>query len=194
MAAKTGNQKIYGVYNKSVLTTKLILHITEVGKNARQILEQKLRTKVEGRCIEEGFIRPGSSAILNYSSGAVNSENIEFHVSFECMLCYPVEGMLIECVCKTVTKAGIHAQVVDDDGNMPVTVFIARDHHYLDDRINTIKENAKMLIKVVGIRFELNDPYICAIGSLAEYRKEDDDRKKKPKIVLGGDVADEDDV
>jgi hypothetical protein len=37
--------------------------------------------------------------------------------------------MLVESICKTVTKAGIHTEVIDKNGNVPITVFIARDHH-----------------------------------------------------------------
>ena len=82
------------------------------------------------------------------------------------MICYPVEGMVIECNVKTITKAGIHAEVVDNEGNMPITIFIARDHHFTDKAFANIAENSKITTKIIGIRFELNDPYICAIGTL----------------------------
>ena len=82
------------------------------------------------------------------------------------MACHPVEGMLVECICKTVTKAGIHAQVIDDDGNMPITMFIARDHHHLDNRLNEIKEGEKITSRVIGVRYELHDEFICTIGKL----------------------------
>jgi hypothetical protein len=84
------------------------------------------------------------------------------------MVCLPVEGMLVECTCKTITKAGIHAQVVDEAGNMPITVFVARDHHHIDNRFNSVKENATIVVRVIGVRYELNDPYICSIAKLLE--------------------------
>jgi len=84
------------------------------------------------------------------------------------MICHPVEGMKIECVSKTITKAGIHAEVVDMNEVVPVVVFIARDHHNTDKYFNTVKENMDIVIKVIGVRYELNDPYICVIGQLIE--------------------------
>jgi hypothetical protein len=84
------------------------------------------------------------------------------------MVCHPVEGMLIECDTKTITKAGIHAEVTDENGNIPVTVFVARDHHFTDRHFAEIKENMKIIIRVIGVRFELNDPYICVIGKFLE--------------------------
>lgn len=179
---KNEKDVIYGVYIKSLLTKRVVLSITEIGKNIKQNLEQKISTSIEGKCIEEGFIRPGSTKIISYSSGVVHTENIIFEVIFECMLCHPVEGMQIECTSKTITKAGIHAEVLDVNNVVPVTIFIARDHHYTDKYFNNIKENMKIVIIVIGIRYELNDPYICAIGKLIEKDK----NIQKPRIVVGG--------
>jgi hypothetical protein len=64
------------------------------------------------------------------------------------MICHPVEGMLIECDVKTVTKAGIHAVVKTDDDVIPVTVFVARDHNYNDAYFATIKENMKITTRL----------------------------------------------
>ena len=182
--AQPNTEKIFGVYIKSILTKKTILSITEIGSNTKKILEEKITSGVEGMCIAEGFIRPGSVRIISYSSGVVNADNVEFQTVFECMICHPVEGMKIECTSKTVTKAGIHAQVVDMNDVIPVTVFIARDHHNTDKHFNTIKENMDIVIKVIGIRYELNDPYICVIGQLVEKKLV---QVKKPRIKLGGD-------
>jgi len=164
--------KIYGVYIKSLLTQKVILSINEIGKNTKQNLEKKIQAKIEGKCIEQGFIRPNSVSVKSYSSGLINSENVEFQVVFECNICHPVEGMLIECEVKTVTKAGIHAVVKTDDDVIPVTVFVARDHNYNDSYFGTIKENMKIITRVIGIRYELNDPFICVIGKLVQNRED----------------------
>ena len=188
MAETNQEPKIYGVYIKSMLTKKIILSITEVGKNVKQNLEKSISKMSEGKCIAEGFIKPNSIHVLSYSSGAVNGEKIEFQTVFECMICHPVEGMLIECETKTITKAGIHAEVVDDKGFIPVTVFVARDHHYSDKNFNAIKENVKIVVRVIGIRYELNDPYICVIGKLMESQPKKNvpsqNRQTKPAISI----------
>jgi DNA-directed RNA polymerase subunit E'/Rpb7 len=176
-------RKIYGVYLQSVLTMKVSIPITNVGKNMKQNLEKIISKKTEGKCIAEGFIRPNSVKVIRYSSGTINNENIEFQTVFECMICHPVEGMLIECDTKTITKAGVHAEVLDDTGSVPITVFIARDHHFTDRKFSEIKENMKIIVRVIGVRFELNDPYICVIGKYIE--KKGDEKKR------GGDGEDE---
>ena len=62
--AHQNSEKIYGVYIKSILTKKTGLSITEVGNNVKKILEEKITSGVEGKCIAEGYIRPGSVRIL----------------------------------------------------------------------------------------------------------------------------------
>ena len=100
------------------------------------------------------------------------------------MVCFPVEGYTIQCISKTITKAGIHGEVRDEDDNVPINVFIARDHHHNDKYFQSIRENQSIQADVIGVRFELNDPYICIIGEL---RKE----KMNYKELKGGDNSEE---
>jgi hypothetical protein len=181
-------QKFYGVYIKSLLTTKVSLAISEVGQNIRQNLEKKIAAKVEGKCGIEGFIQPKSVIVKTYSNGLVNTGSVDFQAVFECMICRPVEGMLIECVAKTITKAGIHAEVVGKNGEVPITAHIARDHNYNDARFNNVKEKDVIRVKVIGARFELNDPCIDVIGKVVE--KRDAPAKKRP-LKIGGEYLDE---
>ena len=161
-------QNTYGVYVRSLLSMKVVLKITEIGRQVKQNLERKIIQQTEGKCIPQGFIRPNSVRVVSYSSGNIQSENIEFTTVYECLVCHPVENMHIECTARTITKAGIHAEVVTDNNVVPLTVFIARDHNYTNRDFDKIKENAKIQVKILGIRYELNDPYICAIGMLVE--------------------------
>tara|TARA_E500000178_G_C16921891_1_gene707616 strand:- start:736 stop:1272 length:537 start_codon:yes stop_codon:yes gene_type:complete len=175
---ETSEKRIYGPYIPSILNNKISLSILEVGKNLKQNLERKIQNIVEGKCIPQGYVRPGSTKIITYSSGVVNNEMIEFHTSYECDICYPVEGYSLECISKTITKAGIHGEVHDEDGNVPINVFIARDHHINDTIFDKIKEGNKFIASVIGVRFELNDPYISVIASLKEY----ENKKERIKI------------
>ena len=159
-------KKIYGVYMRSILTMKTWLSITEIGNTIQNNLESKIASTIEGKCIPEGFIRPKSVRTIRYSNGIVMGDLIEYQVVFECDIAHPVEGMVIECTTKTITKAGIHAEVVDKDGNIPITVFVARDYQGSSQYFNDITENQNIKARVIGVRFELNDPYVCVIAKL----------------------------
>jgi len=165
---KEEETKIFDPYIISELSMKITLPILEVGGNIKQNLERMIVSKTEGKCIVEGFVRPDSIRIMTYSAGKVYSGNVEFQTTFQCMICHPVEGTLVRCICKTITKAGIHAEVADRQGNVPIIVFIARDHHIQNTDFEKVFENAKLLVNIIGIRFELNDTNICAIGKLVK--------------------------
>ena len=155
-----------GVYSNELLTRKVFLTMDQVGQNIKQNLERSISYSIEGKCTQDGYIKPNSVRVNTYSAGIINNEKVEFQTVFECMVCHPVEDMVMDCKVKTLTKAGIHGEVIDNEGNMPVTIFIARDHHFTNKQFGTIEENSVITTKIVGIRFELNDPYICAIGTL----------------------------
>lgn len=162
----------YGVYIRSILQMKIALSITEIGRNVTQNLENMIRMKTEGKCIAEGFIRPNSVRVLTYSSGLIKDDHVEFCTTYECMVCYPVKDMMVSCTVSEVTKAGIHAYVKDvDSDNVPITVFVARDHHSTSKYFNSIKENALIEARIIGVRFELNDPSITTIAAIVEPRE-----------------------
>ena len=183
MTEKQGNT-IYEPYMPSVLTMRVFLKITEIGDSLKQNLENVIQSKVEKRCIQEGFVKPNSIQILKYSAGKINGDLIEYHVQFECKICHPVEGMKVECIAKYITKAGIHAEVVDRDGNVPIVVYIARDHHIQNSMFENVAENTHLVVTVVGVRFELNDPQIEVIGFLVDVLQNTSVVGKKPPIRI----------
>lgn len=183
----------YSIFTRSVLTAKVLLKITEVGKTLKQNLERKIVNKTEGRCIAQGYIRPNSVKVATYSSGNVNGEYIEYQVVYECLVCHPMEGMRMKCKVKTTTLAGIHAEVEVDEV-VPLTIFVARDHNYKNKTFSSIQPGNTMEVKIIGIRFELNDPFICAIAALVDSGSEtrkDTFQVSKPRLNLGNDGDDE---
>ena len=175
---KKRDNRLQSVYSRCLLTRKIILPITTIGKNLKETIEENIQFNFEGKCVVEGYVKPNSSRILTYSSGTIQRGNlVSFEVVFECDICFPVEGMNISCVAKNITKAGIRAESANDVPS-PVVVFIAKDHHYSVSYFNEIQEGDKINIRVIGQRFELNDKYISIIGELI---KEKDFTQQKPK-------------
>ena len=138
-----------GIYTPALITRRVDMNIVNVGSNLRQTLERIIANQIEGKCVVEGFVKPGSSKIQSYSSGRVQSDLILFEVVFECQVCAPVEGQLIECTAKNVTKAGVRAEVNDEPS--PVVIFIARDHHSTE-YFAQIKEGQPLKVRVIGQR------------------------------------------
>jgi DNA-directed RNA polymerase subunit E'/Rpb7 len=173
-----------GIYMKNIITKKICLPFNAIGSNIKENIEQYLKNEIEGKCIDEGYIRRDSVNIVSYSAGNVKGNNVIFHVLLECLVCRPVEGMRIRVIVKNVTKAGIRAEV--NENKSPIVVFIARDHHYKSKAFSTLKEGDDINARVIGIRYELNDEYISIIGELVEKRAIKLKKIQKPKITIDG--------
>jgi hypothetical protein len=173
-----------GVYSPCQITKNIILPITAIGKNLQQTLETTITKMVGGKCIVEGYVKPGSIKVITFSSGIVKGNNILFDVVFNCEVCYPVSGMNLNCIARNITKAGIRAESMDEQPS-PFVLFVARDHYFASDYFNSIEENERFVARVIAQRFELNDKYVSIIAELVPQAKEGK-KEFKPRLVLDG--------
>ena len=186
---KRKENRIQSIYSRCLITRNIVLPITAIGKNIKETIEENIKSKFEGKCVVEGYIKPNSSNIITHSSGLViRGNSISFEVVFECEVCFPVEGMIISCIAKNITKAGIRGESATDVPS-PVVVFIAKDHHYTNNYFSEIKEGDNINVRVIGQRFELNDKYISIIGEVIKPKVDKDYMPKtketsKPRIVI----------
>lgn len=158
------------VYSRCLITKNVAIPIQNVAKNIDNIIKTNIVYNFEGKCVVEGFVKPNSVIILTYSSGIVKGINVIFEVVFECQVCCPVEGMLVECIAKNITKAGIRGESANETPS-PIVVFVARDHQYSNAYFSAIQENDVFTARVIGQRFELNDKYVSIIAEVIEPRK-----------------------
>lgn len=175
----TKQKKIFDVFSRAMMSKPVYLHMDFVGSSLKENMEKKLKEQYEGKCIKEGYIRPNSVKILNYSSGLITDDSIyiKFEVVFEAMVCFPVEGMLIDCTAVSITKAGIKAEIKKYEPS-PLVIFVARDHFHNSAYFSSIKEGDDISIRVIGQRFELNDKRISVIAELIE------PKKRKPLLIM----------
>jgi DNA-directed RNA polymerase subunit E'/Rpb7 len=179
---KKKDNRIQTVYSRCMLTRKIVLPISTIGKTLKENIEENIKIVFEGKCVVEGYVRPHSSKIITYSSGVIQGGNkVAFEVVFECDVCFPVEGMIIPCIAKNITKAGIRAESANDIPS-PIVVFLAKDHHFNSPHFAEVKEGDKINVRVIGQRFELNDKYISIIAELV--KEKEIPILKKPKIVI----------
>jgi len=175
------------IYSRSIITRSVVIPITNIAKNIKDILEKHIISNYEGKCVVEGYIKPGSVKIISYSSGRVEGINIRFEIVFESYICCPVEGMLISCIAKNITKAGIRGESAEETPS-PIVVFVTRDHHYMSKKFNAITEGDKFIARIIGQRFELNDKYVSIIAELVTselvVQKNQNIPIKKPKLKI----------
>ena len=155
------NLFVKGVLSKCIEVDNTMID----GRNTKELLLQKVKQMVEGRCIKEGYIKRDSVELVSHSAPKVQADKLSFMVVFECLICDPSEGDKISCSAINITKAGLRCEVLIDT-EKPVVVFIARDHNFTNKRFAEVKENDVIQVKIVGVRYELNDEYISVIGEI----------------------------
>jgi len=182
---KNKSKDIKGVYSDAQITKHIVLPISAIGKNLYQTIEENISAMLSGKCIVEGYVKPGSVKIITYSSGLIRGENVIFDVIVKCEVCSPVANMLLKCVAKNITKAGIRAESAEEQPS-PFVLFVARDHHYSNDMFNSVEENEKFTARVIAQRFELNDKYVSIIAEIVPPNRFQHGNKQpsKPRLEL----------
>ena len=173
------------LFSPAILEKRLLLPITQINQQFETHVLNQLRSKTENRCIEEGYVLASSLKLSQTSVGKITAYGVEVIAVFSCKICCPVEGMIVECTVSDVTKAGVHADCYTENrAQHPLTVYILRDHFYDHPyfKENGLQKDQKIRVKIIGVRYELNDPCIHAI---AEFVEKDD--------TSGSDSEDEDD-
>ncbi len=181
---KRRDAKVQSIYSRCFLERKIVLPITQIGRNLDEVIEEYVRDHFEGKCIVDGYVKPQSSKVVRYSSGVIDRGNrVVFDIMFECDICLPVEGMTMSCVVKNVVKAGVRAEIANEVPS-PVVVFVAKDHHYNLPAFNDIQVGDVITVKVIGQRFELNDKYVSVIGEFVREKEPAQRQSYKPKQRL----------
>jgi DNA-directed RNA polymerase subunit E'/Rpb7 len=154
------------IYSKVMLSDKLEINFKNVNSDIYNTLQKLIKQKVEGICIDEGFVKQDSVNLISYSSGELFANNVVFDIVYECLVANTVESMTLDCIVKSITKVGIRAEI--NETVSPFVIFIARDHHFNNDLFSKINENDIINVRVLGQRYELNNKFISVIAELVD--------------------------
>jgi DNA-directed RNA polymerase subunit E'/Rpb7 len=151
----------------AIIARLITLPMTAVDKDLDSTIERVVKTKYEGKCIAEGYVMSDSVRVSARDAGRIDGHHVHFKLAISCDICLPTEGMIVSCIAKTVTTtAGVRAEIATDPS--PLVIYLARDHHQQREDYNDIKVGDQLKVKVIGQRFEMNDPYISVIGQLLD--------------------------
>jgi hypothetical protein len=151
------------LYVTSLLHHKIKVPFNKIGNNMDVYFKKYAERELEGKCRKEGYIRPSSSSIVNYSTGLLKGDSVVYDVIYSVDACFPYENMELMCKIKNITKIGIRG-VISDNYN-PIVLFISREHN-ANKNFEDYEEGQTIRIRVIGHRFELNDEFISVIGEI----------------------------
>ena len=158
-----------GTFKESILSTNIQLRPFEYNQSIDDILLEKLKKKVEGKCDKNGYIKPGSASIIKRSIGNLLQSqfngNCTFKIWYKILCCNPVEGMVVKCSVLNRNKMGIFCELYNENPS-PLTIILAKQHHLREERYEDIKVGSCIDVEIVGIKFEYNDTQISCIGRL----------------------------
>jgi DNA-directed RNA polymerase subunit E'/Rpb7 len=158
------------MYNTVFLDERVALSPSEMGnvhavEDIQAMLTKKLQTKHEGKCNANGYVKPGSLAILSRSMGVAENGrftgNLLYDCKVKCDVFYPVGGAEMEATVIKVNRMG--AYVHFDEA---IRILLPRDLHVGNTEFDGIEEGKVVRVRIERSRFQANDPYIMGVGVL----------------------------
>ena len=132
------------IFTTNILNTVIQLLPEEFNNSIDDILLQKLKTKVEGKCDKNGYIKPESVEIVRRSMGKVLQGHFNgscsYRISYKVDICNPVEGMMIKGIVKNMNKMGLFCELHDIEPS-PLTIILAKQHHLRNEAFEKININ-----------------------------------------------------
>ena len=127
------------------------------------ILEQKLRTRLEGRCSRNGYVLPDGIRIMSRSMGSVErgrfTGNLLFHIQAEGKVLNPPDGTIIEGEVIRKNKMGLYVEYAK-----AIRIIIPRDINIGNEEFESVEVGEMVEVEIKKSRFQVNDEYILSVG------------------------------
>jgi DNA-directed RNA polymerase subunit E'/Rpb7 len=127
-------------------------------------IEKIVKNNVEGRCIREGYVVPGTTIVLERSMGNLNNNqfngNIIYDVKIGVKICnIPVNSVVKAPIIK-MNKLGLLAELG------PLMIIVPKEIHSNKDAFKDIKIGDEIELLIIGKTFELNSKKISVYARL----------------------------
>lgn len=139
-----------------------------INLNISKIIKDSLKEKYENKCSEKGFIKKNTIDIVNISSPLINGNKVLYDVVFTCLVCHPVENMIIDCKCTLVSKAVGIKGVSLTETPTPFVVNILKEHSNKLEIFDTIQPGDTFKALIIGKDFKINDKHITLICEILQ--------------------------
>jgi hypothetical protein len=150
----------------AVFEEQLALTSVDLKKNIESIddvLEAKLKQRLEGKCSKHGFVVPDTVKILSRSMGALErgrfTGDILFHVQAEGTVINPPDGHILQGDIIRKNKMGLYVNYKD-----AIRVIIPRDVNIGNDEFESVEIGEIVRVEIKKSRFQVNDEYILSVG------------------------------
>lgn len=155
------------LYKTVVLNEYIYLKPTDLNFKIDNIILAKLKAKIEGKCNKAGYVIPDSIVIQTRSLGMINNASFDgittYKVIFNCEVCNPVIGQIIQCKVGKIDKSQIICYLGDVETS-PIEIYLFRQNHIGNTEFASLKENDIINAKIGGNQWGYNDKQINSIA------------------------------
>lgn len=152
------------LFNEFILKERIIIEPKELNHKINITLEQKLKEKIEEKCISEGYVKKDSIEILKIGLGELKGSQFNGNMSYELLykahICNPKIGQTLKAKVKFIKKIGILAY------NGPLNIIIGKEFHSDVSLFDDINPDDVLEVQVIASKFSLNDKEIKVIANL----------------------------
>ena len=131
------------------------------------ILLEQLRSKLENKCSQHGFVIPNSLELLSRSMGQLENGrftgNIVFHVQAKGRVYNPANGTQIVGTILKQNKMGLY--IIYDDA---IRILVPRDLHLGNEDYDSLRVGDSIRVELRKSRFQIQDKFILSVGVFLE--------------------------
>ena len=166
---KSSNKVNEDLYKTIVLSEYIYLKPTDLNFKIDDIILNKLKRKIEGKCLKVGYIMPNTIEIQTRSLGMINNASFDgmttYKITFTCNVCNPVINQIIQCKVGNIDKSQVICYIGEPEAS-PVEVYLFKHHHVGNPEFIALKNNDIINVKIGGSKWEYND---TCINSIAQF-------------------------
>jgi hypothetical protein len=127
------------------------------------ILLQKLKSSLEGKCSRHGYVLPDTLELLSRSMGSAEkgrfTSDFLYYIKAQGKVLNPPDGFQIEGEVARKNKMGLYVII-----NNAIRIMIPRDLHIGNEDFDAIQIGDIVRVEIKKSRFQVNDTHILSIG------------------------------
>lgn len=162
------------LFNDIFLTENIVVPPDKFNHKLNSYLEENLKSKIEEKCIDEGYVKKDSISIVKKSIGSIKGSQFNGYISYlllyKASICNPKSGGVIKCKVKLINnKLGLLCN------SGPLTIIVGKQLHNNPELLEDINTDDIIEVKIIESKFSMNDKEIRILGKL----NSDSDNVKK---------------
>jgi len=153
------------IYFHTQINRRVSLNPRFLDLDFAKYIEKIVKNNVEGRCIREGYVVPGTTIVLERSMGNLNNNqfngNIIYDVKIGVKICNIPINSIVKAPIIKMNKLGLLAELG------PLMIIVPKEIHSNKDAFKDIKIGDEIELLIIGKTFELNSKKISVYARLS---------------------------